>query len=313
MFCSSCLAAYFKDRVASGRFSLPPMQCAAPGCERRLPTATWQRCVDAGTVDDYQQNAKDSLTVRCPECDSHRSMLLDALSDPVEREAEIAHFGTRCRDLAAVRRAWSRFAAGRVRAENFLDTLQASGPDSLKDTELEQRVAKDGQAYTEGEFRSWYGSDRGQEEWSKAEVRRQARRTAANGRLYTLTEIEAHYGEARGRDIWDQVAVCNLNHVLPLIADVERRAALQAVQLRKKPSMETPCCSAEYCFRCQVGSWHEGVTCEEFMAQQGTLDVQFCPSCGVPTQRAEGCSSMVCLCGETWTWGGDDGDSDEDW
>lgn len=280
-FCSSCLATYFKERVSSGRFSLPPMHCVAPICRRRLPTARWQPCVDTGTAGDYMQSAADLLTLRCPSCDMHRSLLQEAMSDPEDREAKIAHFVARCRDLAAVRRAWSRFAAGRARAEEFLEALRASGPD-FKDAAPEQRLARDGGVYSEGEFRAWYGVARGQEEWDQAEVSEPA-------------------------PVWE------LGTIFALIADVERRAALQAAQLRRNPRIVTPCCSAEYCFRCQVGSWHEGVSCEAFIAEETPLEVQFCPSCGVPTQRAEGCSSMVCLCGESWEWTEDDTAGDSEW
>lgn len=33
--------------------------------------------------------------------------------------------------------------------------------------------------------------------------------------------------------------------------------------------------------------------------------VGFCPHCGVPTVKSEGCDHMLCVCGTDWTWGED--------
>jgi len=113
-----------------------------------------------------------------------------------------------------------------------------------------------------------------------------------------------------GCTMWEDMPIHNIRQVLHLLADVERRTALHLAYLRKWPHIRTPCCDVDYCFRCQT-AWHDHQTCEE-IAKFATVDVQFCPGCQVPTQRTEGCSSMVCLCGAQWHWDGDD-DSDGDY
>lgn len=93
-----------------------------------------------------------------------------------------------------------------------------------------------------------------------------------------------------------------LRGALCLIPDVERRCALHLACLRRSPLIWTPCCGIEICWRCQVSGHHHGMSCEEFQREQLAVECQFCPGCGVATQRTEGCSHIVCLCGENWEW-----------
>jgi hypothetical protein len=44
------------------------------------------------------------------------------------------------------------------------------------------------------------------------------------------------------------------------------------------------------------------MTCEEVQRNQLEVECQFCPSCGVPTQKTEGCDHIICLCGHNWDW-----------
>jgi len=96
---------------------------------------------------------------------------------------------------------------------------------------------------------------------------------------------------------------------LMLLGDVERRCVLQLACLRRNPKIITPCCGDQYCWKCKIGSHHTGRTCEEVQRDQYDQEVQFCPGCNVATLRTEGCQEIVCVCGEIWTWEGDD-DSD---
>jgi len=89
---------------------------------------------------------------------------------------------------------------------------------------------------------------------------------------------------------------------LSLIPDVERRCALHLACVRRHPQIWTPCCGAAVCLRCQVAGHHEGMTCEEVQRDQLEVACQFCPSCGVPTQKSEGCNHIICLCGAHWEW-----------
>lgn len=92
-----------------------------------------------------------------------------------------------------------------------------------------------------------------------------------------------------------------------LIEDSERRLALQLAFVRRFPFLiNLGCtCSEEICFKCKISEHHDGETCEEKQKGMCDVDAQFCPGCGVPTIRTEGCSSMICICGTYWEWEGD--------
>ena len=101
------------------------------------------------------------------------------------------------------------------------------------------------------------------------------------------------------------------------------------------PFITTMCCCYPTCFKCKTSGFHEGQTCAEKQAEELAVDaqvglpvcsgtgeavvrrrnrwcllfvccVQYCPECGVPTIRSEGCSQMICVCGAAWEWEGDD-------
>jgi len=88
------------------------------------------------------------------------------------------------------------------------------------------------------------------------------------------------------------------------IADPERRVALQLVFLQRYPMICTPCCSTKMCFRCKTYGWHTE-SCSERQREEMGQRVCFCPHCGVPTVKSEGCDHMLCVCGADWTWGTD--------
>merc|ERR1711977_459793 len=103
-----------------------------------------------------------------------------------------------------------------------------------------------------------------------------------------------------------------LRKALQLVPDIERRCALHLACVRRHPAIWTPCCAAEVCMRCQIAGHHEGMTCEEVQRNQLEVECQFCPSCGVPTQKTEGCDHIICLCGQNWDWQ-QSGVAAEDW
>jgi len=92
------------------------------------------------------------------------------------------------------------------------------------------------------------------------------------------------------------------SEMLPSIIDIERRTCLHLSILRRNPFILTPCCDAEFCFKCKVGTHHAGETCEERQQNELDIHVQFCPECEVPTVRTEGCDHIVCVCGADWSW-----------
>eukprot|EP00746_Dinoflagellata_sp_MGD_P165018 gnl/MRDRNA2_/MRDRNA2_94048_c0_seq1.p1 gnl/MRDRNA2_/MRDRNA2_94048_c0~~gnl/MRDRNA2_/MRDRNA2_94048_c0_seq1.p1 ORF type:complete len:472 (-),score=96.31 gnl/MRDRNA2_/MRDRNA2_94048_c0_seq1:231-1646(-) len=97
-----------------------------------------------------------------------------------------------------------------------------------------------------------------------------------------------------------------LNSILELIPDVERRCTLHLECLRRCPKIVTPCCHSDFCWKCKISGHHEGLTCEEVQRAEIEVECQFCPGCGVATQKTEGCDHIVCLCGMDWTWDGKD-------
>jgi len=86
-----------------------------------------------------------------------------------------------------------------------------------------------------------------------------------------------------------------------LVADPERRAALQWSFLQRFPKVRMPCCGGQMCFRCRIRGWHPE-SCEARQRSEMCQEVKFCPHCKVPTIKSEGCSHMVCVCGKDWNW-----------
>lgn len=93
-------------------------------------------------------------------------------------------------------------------------------------------------------------------------------------------------------------------YLLLLVDDIERRCTLLLQWLRRFPYFKTPCCESKMCFKCKTQGWHPGRSCEERMRKTmgSGASVQWCPQCGVPTVKSEGCDHIVCCCGASWTW-----------
>lgn len=90
------------------------------------------------------------------------------------------------------------------------------------------------------------------------------------------------------------------------IVDIERRLCAQLTLFRMYPKIYTPCCDYEHCFMCKIEGHHDGETCEEVQQKETGIEVEYCPGCGVPTLRTEGCDEILCVCGQSWTWEGED-------
>jgi len=87
-----------------------------------------------------------------------------------------------------------------------------------------------------------------------------------------------------------------------LISDLELRASLQLAYHRRFPMIRSPCCGAEMCFACKSHGWHDQSACQQLRMDLAGQQAQFCPQCGVPTERNGGCQHMACVCGADWTW-----------
>merc|ERR1712226_257272 len=98
-----------------------------------------------------------------------------------------------------------------------------------------------------------------EEYWEAAPIWRGVTRMEAGGdRAYTLAQFIGWYGEEDGVQRWEAVPISDITSILRIIKDIERRTALHLAFLHDNPKTWTPCCSHPYCFRCQVGNWHEG-------------------------------------------------------
>ncbi|KAK3270646.1 hypothetical protein CYMTET_20958 [Cymbomonas tetramitiformis] len=149
--------------------------------------------------------------------------------------------------------------------------------------------------------------------------KRYARRTLeANAVVEVLAEV---FAAGRCEDEDDQKPPRELeklmNYVIPAqLEDVERRAGLQLAFLRRFPKVHYRCCrNVRVCFKCKMAGHHPGQTCQDRMrAEYKDHNIQYCPSCNVPTIRSQGCTSMVCVCGHGYEWevGSDYEDDDDD-
>lgn len=102
----------------------------------------------------------------------------------------------------------------------------------------------------------------------------------------------------------DKAAWGIFKQILTIIPNPERVATLQLRYLRSRPRVWSPCCNREHCFRCKIKDFHEGKTCEEYSATLSS-DIVLCPSCGVSLVKGDGCNSITCLCGTTFSWSGE--------
>ena len=98
-----------------------------------------------------------------------------------------------------------------------------------------------------------------------------------------------------------------MRSVIVLLVDIERRLAAQLALYRVYPKVYTACCGSAHCFMCKIKGHHADKTCEEVQSALVGEEAQYCPGCGVPTLRTEGCHQILCVCGMSWQWkGGDD-------
>jgi len=309
LFCASCIRMYFTEHVHASRFALLPASCIT--CRGRVATDKWSSCVELVTFEAYLQSAMNLVQLRCPECDVICSLFEESAIE--DCATAIAEFIAISRHPASMRKAWDEYEVGKITPGDFIDALIEDGPSSLQDHQVEQRIGKDGLPYELDDFLLWYGDLDGRRMWEGAPVYRTAKRLDEDASCFTLHQFEELYSDTVDWERWEttNTPLKDITGILLMIKDIERRAALQVAFLRRYPMIKTPCCQVPFCFTCQLGGWHEGQTCKEIQALEAAVDVQFCPGCGVPTQRTEGCSDMVCLCGKHWCWEGDsDYDSD---
>ncbi|KAG6587224.1 putative urease accessory protein [Phytophthora cinnamomi] len=86
--------------------------------------------------------------------------------------------------------------------------------------------------------------------------------------------------------------------LLPKIVDEERRAALLLRHLGKHPDTRTRCCGGMVCFKCKTATHHAG-DCGDFIEDENVVE---CRGCGVTVVMVDGCDSLRCLCGYSFSW-----------
>ncbi|KAE9078236.1 hypothetical protein PF010_g23204 [Phytophthora fragariae] len=89
--------------------------------------------------------------------------------------------------------------------------------------------------------------------------------------------------------------------LLPKIVDEERRAALLLRHLRRNPDTQTHCCGAKLCFKCKAVN-HHGGDCGDFIEDENVVE---CRGCGVTVVMVDGCDTLRCLCGFSFSWAQD--------
>ncbi|KAG9405829.1 hypothetical protein AC1031_003749 [Aphanomyces cochlioides] len=91
-----------------------------------------------------------------------------------------------------------------------------------------------------------------------------------------------------------------MKRVVPLIHDTERRAALFLRLTREQPFIRSSCCKAQICFTCKASGHHEGVPCQDRLAD--VEDIAACPQCSLTLVKGDGCSWVTCFCGYGFSW-----------
>jgi hypothetical protein len=89
--------------------------------------------------------------------------------------------------------------------------------------------------------------------------------------------------------------------LLEVTPDQERRSSLHLRYCLMFPFVTSLCCKFTHCFKCKTKGVHEGKTCEENQAALPT-EIRNCPQCNTALVKGDGCSSIRCVCGHSFTW-----------
>jgi len=239
--CVACLQAYFEERVASGRFSLPPLRCAAPACGRRIPTAKWQAIALESTCAAYARSAASLFAVRCPSCDGTRNIMhqrpkADVVDVPEEEEEEEQEGGEGGEVRDTLEDIDAAEPPGKDDAEEGDDNGEVVVDQgcTFADAEEEEGTREGVVAFDHGDPLSEFGAscrdcaavlevwthftdgriDAGallDVLWSSGpECLKDAQpelRTARDGCPYSARDFSAWYGRARGREMWAEAGI----------------------------------------------------------------------------------------------------------
>ncbi|KAF0745365.1 hypothetical protein Ae201684P_011295 [Aphanomyces euteiches] len=88
-----------------------------------------------------------------------------------------------------------------------------------------------------------------------------------------------------------------LYQLLRNIHDDERRCVLLFRALKDFPVVNLPCCNARLCFTCKTEA-----SLDHKCIDDSTSVITRCPNCSVGLTKGDGCDSMRCFCGTTFSW-----------
>ncbi|EQC36162.1 hypothetical protein SDRG_06277 [Saprolegnia diclina VS20] len=90
-----------------------------------------------------------------------------------------------------------------------------------------------------------------------------------------------------------------LTVLVRMFDDVERQARLYLCWRQHSPFTATMCCKHDICFVCKTSGHHEGEPCRTLQADAAMAK---CPHCAVHLTKGDGCDSIQCFCGGTFSW-----------
>ncbi|KDO26222.1 hypothetical protein SPRG_08584 [Saprolegnia parasitica CBS 223.65] len=90
-----------------------------------------------------------------------------------------------------------------------------------------------------------------------------------------------------------------LTVLVRMFGDVERQARLYLCWRQHSPFTATMCCKHDICFACKTSGHHEGEPCG---ALQVDAAMAQCPHCAVYLTKGDGCDSVQCFCGGSFSW-----------
>eukprot|EP00903_Cladosiphon_okamuranus_P020276 g18607.t1 len=307
--CVACLKTYFTGIVEAGfDGACPRMRCM--WCPRVVCERAWAPLVEPGVLETFQRRAATLLTIQCGQChlrgnvmvvppaDHSYSSAIETLMAEVGKALNIATAGnispgvkgeqkaagdspsTPTAVAAAVAAATSPVtpAAGVASIDNAVDSagkIENGAASSARNTELQEAFRTEFEFYTSGN----------QVDASPCYM-----------------AFEAVFRNPEVRDM-DQESRDNLMHMLMnSVEDSERRSNLHIRFIRSNPMVTSKCCKALHCFRCRIVGSHAPLTCEQYEATRGHQDVCKCPGCGVYVVKGDGCSSITCICGQSFNW-----------
>lgn len=275
-FCRVCLSEHARHSLGELRYAVPVVRC--PACRNRIPAKIWEPlhgAVDVGQIDSTAMADEKSAPANITDTGTSEPSVYERIETAGKALLKVRCPGCHTtRDLFQYR----PFNLSNAAAGDPFKLAEAwKGEEALRGVSGEQRlrVAQAAELFRRG---------------GPAEALLDA----------LFSEDIKKPGEIAEEPSKDVLS--RYKFMLRLITDLERAIALQLGFYRRFPLIRTPCCNAKMCFKCKVTGHHPGQSCEERQRAECAIEAQFCPGCGVPTVKGDGCNSIICVCGASWSW-----------